>query len=303
MTEEKRKGANEAAFAGAQWIKDHLAADLKGVNIKALHGGASCCPHTGYPQHLEQGRALIFRKVEPIERMAEKIKLGAVGLTPQSCDVCKRWKEFKGIVPRDGSIYFIDKCRRGTDTSIPQELSRSTAISTVSTAPTPTLFQACTSEFNFNPRDWCDLDDAVWQEAADRQLAEDDQNYQEDQAERQIRQESTMAEEKGPEEIETPIQDEGAGTPEGVKAWLDNNQQAESEDSSEKAVVRARSSRGGEIQVNAAPRRETRGSGNGSNGASGKRHYHRHGTSAVGAEGGDSGRTGRYTGSRKSVDG
>ena len=50
MNQEEARGANEAAFAGKQWIEDHPAADTKGNDMKALHGGATCCEHTTTPR-------------------------------------------------------------------------------------------------------------------------------------------------------------------------------------------------------------------------------------------------------------
>lgn len=69
MNREEAEGANEEAFAGKQWIEDHSAADTRGNDMRALRGGATCCEHTGYPQHLvdsvKGGRALLFGRVKP----------------------------------------------------------------------------------------------------------------------------------------------------------------------------------------------------------------------------------------------
>ena len=63
--------------------------------MRALHGGATCCEYTGFPQHLvdsiKKDRALIFGRVKPEEQMAELIKLGEIGTHHPSCEVCKRW--------------------------------------------------------------------------------------------------------------------------------------------------------------------------------------------------------------------
>ena len=47
MSRKEAQRANEGAFAGRQWIEDHPAADTMGNDMKALHGGAACCEHTG----------------------------------------------------------------------------------------------------------------------------------------------------------------------------------------------------------------------------------------------------------------
>ena len=110
---------------------------------------------------------MTFGHGDPENQVADAVRVGAVGTVEQSCAVCKEWKRYKGVVPqfsKDGSIYFIDRCERGTPGSTtPQKLSGSTAIKPASTAAlTPASCQQCPSE------DWCDLEDLGWQAVADR---------------------------------------------------------------------------------------------------------------------------------------
>lgn len=83
MSPEEIDGANEGLFAGEQWIEDHLAADTEGNDMRALHGGTTCCEHTGCPQDLvdsiTSGKALVFGRVKPEEQMAGSITVGTVG--------------------------------------------------------------------------------------------------------------------------------------------------------------------------------------------------------------------------------
>lgn len=111
MSKEEAQGANEGAFAGKQWIEDHPVADTMGNDMRALHGGAACCEHTGFPHHLvksiKEGRALIFGRVKPHEQMADSITVGTVGSSLPKCEVCTKWSIHKGVVPRfrkDGTI-------------------------------------------------------------------------------------------------------------------------------------------------------------------------------------------------------
>ena len=64
-TEEEVKGVTEAAFTGRQWIEEHPAADTKGKDMRALHGGASCCQHTSFHQHLEDSVRKGYKGVVP----------------------------------------------------------------------------------------------------------------------------------------------------------------------------------------------------------------------------------------------
>ena len=98
MMEEECKGANEAAFAGKQWIEGHPAAHMKGIDMRALHGGASCCQYTGFPQHLEESVKKREARLEPSEeRMTSTIRVGAVGTVKQECKVCQRWLKYTGV--------------------------------------------------------------------------------------------------------------------------------------------------------------------------------------------------------------
>ena len=119
----------------------------------ALHGGASCCELPGCPQHVEEsvkkGKALMIGLEPPEEQMAAAIRVGAVGTVKQESEVCDKWRKYKGV----GSIYYIDqKQRRSTPDE--QELSGSVGASTGTTAaPTPTSFEECLSEFEFDRMD------------------------------------------------------------------------------------------------------------------------------------------------------
>ena len=171
MIKEECKGANEATFAGRQWIEQHPAVDLKAIDMKVLHGAASWCQHTGYLEHLgrcvREWRALMFGIKEQGEQMAEKIRVGAVGTVKQECNVCDQWKKYKGAGPKfrsDGSIYFIDQVtnRPSPDGTVPPEPSGPAAPPTTvsSMAPSPRSFRVSPSEFG--SMEWCNLDDIEW---------------------------------------------------------------------------------------------------------------------------------------------
>ena len=183
MSKEEAQGANEGAFARLQWNEGQAAANTKGSDMKALHGGAACCEHTGYPQHLvesiKKGRALVFGRVKPEEQMADLITVGPVGSSLPKCEVCTEWRLYKGEVPRfrsDGTIYQTDQRSNGEvpDDTIPEQLSGSTAPSAESSiAPTPRSFAACPSEYHFDPMDYTDtkeLEESRWQDETGAQL-------------------------------------------------------------------------------------------------------------------------------------
>ena len=91
MSQEEARGANEAAFAGKPWIEDHPAADTKGNGTRALHGGAACCEHAGFPQHLvdsiKGSRVLMLGRLKPEDQMAGPITVGTVGSSLPKCEV------------------------------------------------------------------------------------------------------------------------------------------------------------------------------------------------------------------------
>lgn len=103
VNREEARGANEAALAGKHWIEDHPAADTRGNYMRALHGGATCCEHTGFLQQLvdsiKGNRALMFGRVQQEEQMADCIQVGAIGTQQPKCEVCRRWLQYKGVVP------------------------------------------------------------------------------------------------------------------------------------------------------------------------------------------------------------
>ena len=159
MSKEEAEGANEGAFAGKMWIEDHPAADTRGNDMRALHGGAACCEHTGYPQHLvnsvKAGMAMIVGRVKPQEQMADSIVVGSAGSLLPRCEVCTRWRIHKGVVPRfrqDGSIYQINQRSNGEvpDESMPGQLLGPLSESETTVAPTPRSF-TCSSEYDYDP--------------------------------------------------------------------------------------------------------------------------------------------------------
>lgn len=96
--------------------------------MQGLHGGASCCQHTGYPQHVEES----VKKADTIifgweEAKNGHVRVGAPGKVTQPCQMCDKWKEYKGVVPhfrRDGTVYFKDqRKKRDPDETIPRQLS------------------------------------------------------------------------------------------------------------------------------------------------------------------------------------
>ena len=251
MSGEEVDGANEAAFVGKQWIEDHAAADTKGSDMRALQGGATCCEHTGFPQHLahsiKKGRALIFRRVKPQDQMADSITVGTVGSSLPKCEVCTNWRILKGVVPRfrkDGSIYQIDQRCNGEvrDNTISKRLSGSIAPSPgTSGAPTPRSFTTCPSEYDFDPMQYTnledlehleDLEDLEGQQEANDQLREEAREVEGRAASEQLIRHARLWESATPEgspnpsihqatEAEEPIVYE-EGTQWRTGAWVSN---------------------------------------------------------------------------------
>ena len=102
MNKKEAVGANSAALACKQWIEDHTVAETRGNEMRALRGGASCCQHTGFPQHLvdgvKEGRALMSGILKLENRMVKSIMVGALGTHHPGCKVCQKWIQYKGRI-------------------------------------------------------------------------------------------------------------------------------------------------------------------------------------------------------------